>query len=139
MAHLTCWIGLDDSTRSNGCVQYIPGSHRWDLLPITGLAGDMDAIRETLTEEQWRAFQPVAIELRRGQCSFHHPLMIHGSRENATDGPRRAAVVNVFRDGVASAANEPLLAGTPVVPPGTEMGGQFFPLLYKPGPASNVV
>ena len=46
MAHLTCWIGLDDATRDNGCLQYIPGSHRWDLLPITGLAGDMDSIRE---------------------------------------------------------------------------------------------
>ena len=45
MNHITCWIGLDDSTRDNGCLQYIPGSHQWDLLPITGLAGDMDAIR----------------------------------------------------------------------------------------------
>ena len=35
MAHLTCWIGLDDSTVENGCVHYVPGSHRWPLLPIT--------------------------------------------------------------------------------------------------------
>ena len=48
MAHLTCWIGLDDATRDDGCLHYIPGSHRWDLLPITGLAGDMDAIRAVL-------------------------------------------------------------------------------------------
>ena len=40
-------------------------SHRWDLLPITGLAGDMDAIRGVLNDEQWEQFQkPVAIELR---------------------------------------------------------------------------
>src|ERR1041385_4539854 len=31
MAHLSCWIGLDDSTRENGCVHYVPGSHRWEL------------------------------------------------------------------------------------------------------------
>ncbi|MGH7127853.1 MAG: phytanoyl-CoA dioxygenase family protein, partial [Planctomycetaceae bacterium] len=43
MAHLTCWIALDDSTRDNGCLQYVPGSHRWSLLPITGLAGNMEA------------------------------------------------------------------------------------------------
>ena len=42
MAHLTCWIGLDDATKDNGCLQYLPGSHRWSLLPITGLAGDME-------------------------------------------------------------------------------------------------
>ncbi|MFI4875098.1 MAG: phytanoyl-CoA dioxygenase family protein, partial [Blastopirellula sp. JB062] len=57
MAHLTCWIGLDDADCENGCVQYIPGSHKWDLLPITGLAGDMNAIREVLTDEQWEQFQ----------------------------------------------------------------------------------
>jgi ectoine hydroxylase-related dioxygenase (phytanoyl-CoA dioxygenase family) len=32
MAHLTCWCGLDDSTEENGCVQYVPRSHRWGLL-----------------------------------------------------------------------------------------------------------
>jgi ectoine hydroxylase-related dioxygenase (phytanoyl-CoA dioxygenase family) len=48
MAHLSCWIGLDDATRENGCVHYIPGSHRWNLLPITGLADDMDSIQTVL-------------------------------------------------------------------------------------------
>jgi len=42
---------------------------------------------------------------------------------------RRAAVINVFRDGVMSNADEPLLAGVPVIPRGDRMGGQFFPLL----------
>jgi ectoine hydroxylase-related dioxygenase (phytanoyl-CoA dioxygenase family) len=134
MAHLTCWIGLDDSTVENGCLQYVPGSHRWELLPITGLAGDMQAIRDVLTDAQWDAFQkPVPIELKAGECSFHHPLMVHGSFENRTEHPRRATVINAFRDGVESAPNEPLLAGVPVIPPGSPMQGQFFPLLFDPG------
>lgn len=133
MAHLTCWIGLDEARRDNGCLQYIPGSHRWNLLPITGLAGNMDAIREVLSDEQMAGMErPVAIEMRRGEASFHHPLMIHGSQANSTTRPRRAVVVNMFRDGVTSAADEPLLAGVPVVPSGQAMGGQFFPLLYQP-------
>jgi ectoine hydroxylase-related dioxygenase (phytanoyl-CoA dioxygenase family) len=132
MAHLTCWIGLDDATRENGCLQYIPGSHGWQLLPITGLAGDMHAIETVLSPEQRQAFKPVAIELKRGECAFHHPLMVHGSYENDTDGPRRAAVINVFRDGVHSASDEPLLAGVPPVATGQKMDGKFFPLLYDP-------
>lgn len=133
MAHLTCWIGLDESTIGNGCVHYVPGSHRWELLPITGLAGDMGAIREVLTDEQWAVFnKPVAVELKKGECTFHHPLMIHGSFENVTERPRRATVVNVFRDGVQSNSDQPLLAGVPPVPPGQKMGGQFFPLLFDP-------
>jgi ectoine hydroxylase-related dioxygenase (phytanoyl-CoA dioxygenase family) len=132
MNHLTCWIGLDDATRDNGCLQYVPGSHRWELLPITGLAGDMDAIQTVLSEEQKRAFKPVAIELKKGQCAFHHPLMVHGSYENRTDRPRRATVINVFRDGTRSDTGEVLLDGVPPVARGEKMEGQFFPLLFDP-------
>ena len=132
MAHLSCWIGLDDSTIENGCVHYVPGSHRWDLLPITGLADDMDAIQTVLSEEQQIQFKPVAIELKAGECSFHHPLMVHGSFENKSDRPRRGAVINVFSDGVKSASDKQPLAGVPPIPTGEKMDGQFFPLLFDP-------
>ena len=132
MAHLSCWIALDDSTRENGCVHYVPGSHRWDLLPSTGLANDMVAIQSVLDEEQKNQFQPVAIELKAGECSFHHPLMVHGSYENRSDYPRRGAVVNVMRDGVCSASDDPLLEGVPAIPSGEKIQGQFFPLLFDP-------
>jgi ectoine hydroxylase-related dioxygenase (phytanoyl-CoA dioxygenase family) len=129
LAHLTCWTGLDDSTRENGCVHYVPGSHLWPDLPVTGLAGDMDSIMSVLTDEQKEKFRPVAIELRAGEASFHHPRMIHGSFENRSDRPRRATVVNVFRDGVRSNSDAPPLEGVPAIPQGQPMGGQFFPLL----------
>jgi ectoine hydroxylase-related dioxygenase (phytanoyl-CoA dioxygenase family) len=132
MAHLSCWIGLDDSTRENGCVHYVPGSHRWKLLPITGLAGDMEAINSVLSDEQRAQFRPVAIELKKGEASFHHPLMIHGSYENRTQSPRRATVINVFRDGVRSASDAPPLKGVPPIPADEPMGGRFFPLLFDP-------
>ena len=132
MAHLSCWIGLDDSTRENGCVHYVPGSHRWNLLPITGLADDMDSIQTVLTDGQKANFEPVAIELKKGEASFHHPLMVHGSFENKTDRPRRAAVINVFRDGVNSDSEQPLLEGVPAIAKGKKIQGQFFPLLFEP-------
>lgn len=137
MAHLTCWIGLDDATIDNGCIHYIPGSHKWDLLPITGLAGDMAAIKQTLNDEQWARFnEPVAVELKAGECVFHHPLTIHGSFENRTERPRRAMVLNVVKDGVQSASNEPLLQGTEIIPAGEPLGGQFYPLLFDANSAT---
>ena len=136
MSHLTCWIALDDSTRNNGCLYYVPGSHRWDLLPITGLTGDMNEIMTVLSPEQKEAFRPVPVELKRGQCSFHHPLMVHGSYENRSDRPRRATLINVFRDGVRSASDDELLTGVPVIPKGGKMEGQFFPLLFDPARAN---
>lgn len=133
LAHLTCWIGLDDSTRENGCLHYIDRSHRWPDLPITGLAGDMTAIDVVLNEEQRREFQdPVAIELRKGEASFHHPRLVHGSFANHSGNARRATVINVMKDGVRSASDEPLLAGVPVIPAGKKVEGRFFPLLSEP-------
>jgi ectoine hydroxylase-related dioxygenase (phytanoyl-CoA dioxygenase family) len=132
MAHLTCWIALDDSSLENGCVHYVPGSHRWPLLPKPVLAGDLEAIRSVLSKEQQASFRPVAIELKAGEASFHHPLMLHGSPENRSPRVRRGAVVNFVRDGVRSDSDDPLLAGVPAIPRGEPLGGRFFPLLGHP-------
>ena len=131
LCHLTCWIGLDDTTIENGCLHYIPGSHKWDLLPVTGLTNDMESIYEVLTDDQREQFKPVPVELNAGECSFHHGLTVHGSYENRSPNPRRAYVINVALDGVRSDTSEPLLKDVPVVEKGTPLRGQFFPLLYS--------
>ena len=130
LAHLTCWIALDDATIDNGCVQYIPGSHQWGLLPKTGLVGDMDHVDNVLDQSQKMAMgNPVAIELKAGECTFHHAMLMHGSGANRTDRPRRGTVINVVRDGVLSTSDEPLLAGQPSIGAGNPLSGQFHPLL----------
>ncbi len=131
MAHLTCWIGLDDSTVENGCLHYVPKSHKWPLLPTTNLAGGMEAIKEVLNEEQLEQFKPVPCEMPAGHASFHHPLTLHGSYENRSERPRRAIVINLFRDGTISDQDEPLMPGTAAIARGEKMGGQFHPLLYQ--------
>lgn len=134
IAHLTCWCGLDDSTKENGCLQYIPGSHRWGLLPKPIIAGELQGIKDFLNEEQKKQFEhPQYAEVKAGEAIFHHSLTLHGSGANTSAKPRRAFVINAFADGVVSDADEPLLNGVPAVRKGEKMGGQFFPLLYKPG------
>ncbi len=130
MNHLTCWIALDDADQDNGCLQYIPGSHKWGLLEKPNLTGEMDGLKKFMNESQKKALEnPIPIEVKAGQCSFHHPLMVHGSFANYTSRSRRAFVLNVFKDGVVSNSNEPLLNGVPIVPKGEKIMGQFFPLL----------
>jgi ectoine hydroxylase-related dioxygenase (phytanoyl-CoA dioxygenase family) len=133
VAHLTCWCGLDDSTKENGCLQYIAGSHRWGLLPKPVIAGELQGIKDVLNEDQKKQFDhPQYAEVKAGEAIFHHSLTLHGSGENKSDKPRRAFVINCFADGVRSDSDEPLLNGVPVVKKGEKMGGQFFPLLYEP-------
>ncbi len=133
MQHLTCWVGLDDATRANGCLCYIPGSHRWGLLDKPELAGDMEGLNAFLTPAQRESFaNKVFVEMKRGHATFHHPLLVHGSYANQSANSRRAFVINVFADGTRSDSDEPLLQGVPVVPKGQPLQGKFFPLLYTP-------
>jgi ectoine hydroxylase-related dioxygenase (phytanoyl-CoA dioxygenase family) len=131
LAHLTCWCGLDDSTKENGCLQYVPGSHRWGLLDKPELAGDMLGIMDYLTPQQQKEFLPIPVETKAGEAIFHHPLTLHGSGENKSNQPRRAFVINVIADGVKSDASEPLLNGVPIIEKGEKMQGQFFPLRFE--------
>jgi ectoine hydroxylase-related dioxygenase (phytanoyl-CoA dioxygenase family) len=132
MQHLTCWVGLDNSSKENGCLHYIPKSHKWNLLDRTSLAGTMDGLDKFLSDDQKTQFTTkVPIEMTKGYGSFHHPLMVHGSYENRSDRPRRAFVLNVFADDTQSSSDEELLKGVPVIKSGKKMEGQFFPLLFE--------
>lgn len=131
MQHLTCWTALDDASLENGCLHYIPKSHKWGLLDAPSIAGDMNGLLNYLSKEQKEQFKnPVAIELKKGYGTFHHPLMVHGSYENKSNMRRRAFVLNVFADGTISNTDDELLAGVPPVPKGKKMEGKFFPLLF---------
>ncbi|RYZ52523.1 MAG: phytanoyl-CoA dioxygenase family protein [Sphingobacteriales bacterium] len=132
LQHLTCWVGLDDATKENGCLYYVPYSQHWGLLDKPELAGDMDGLMDYLTEKQKAEFKPIPIELKKGHASFHHPLMVHGSYANKSDKARRAFVLNVFADGTLSNSDDELLPTTPGIPKGRKMEGQFYPLLFDP-------
>lgn len=132
VAHITCWCALDDATIENGCLQYIPGSHKWGLLPKPVIAGELHGIKDFLNDEQKQSFdRPEMVPAKAGEAIFHHSLALHGSGENKSAQPRRAFVINAFADGVSSDSNEPLLQGVQVVPKGNKMEGQFFPLLFE--------
>lgn len=129
--HLTCWIGLDDSTIENGCVHFVPGSHRWNLLPKVSLTKEMDAIKSVLSPEQLAQFRPEPMLLRAGECSFHHCFTLHGSYGNRSDIPRRAVVLNFMHPESRSAdGTKPLLEHTPIVAEGAIIEGEHYPIVF---------
>jgi ectoine hydroxylase-related dioxygenase (phytanoyl-CoA dioxygenase family) len=131
MQHLTCWTALDDASTQNGCLHYIPKSHKWGLLDAPSLAGEMEGLMDYLSETQKAEFKPVPIELKKGYATFHHPLMVHGSYENKSDKSRRAFVLNVFADGTVSNTDDELRNGVPPISKGNKMEGKYFPLLFQ--------
>jgi ectoine hydroxylase-related dioxygenase (phytanoyl-CoA dioxygenase family) len=138
MQHLTAWTGLDDANIENGCLRYIPGSHKWGFLNKPVLTGEMEGLKAFLDDKQQELLKhSVPVEMKKGYAAFHHPLLVHGSFENNSAAPRRAFVINVFADGTCSDADEPLLEGVPVIKKGEKLQGRFFPLLTGSIPESD--
>lgn len=128
--HVTCWVALDDTTAENGCLHYVPGSHRWGLLPRISLTKDMDAVKAFLEPEQAEAFRPQPMIVKAGDCLFHDAHTVHGSYANESDGPRRGVVLNFMKPDTRCADGaRPLLTGVPVIPEGAVIEGDYFPIV----------
>ena len=84
----TIWVALDDVTIQNGCLFFMPGSHkrRLDDYPADGnnVKALFDAYPELGRMEPFPAVMPA------GGCSFHNGLMVHAAGVNMTPNPRRA-------------------------------------------------
>jgi ectoine hydroxylase-related dioxygenase (phytanoyl-CoA dioxygenase family) len=92
---LTAWIALVDVDESNGCMHFVPGSHRWGMIDGDFFDQDLVRTRERIAEETGEEFRTVPIVMRAGQVIFHHCLTIHGSGPNRTDSPRRSFAVHL--------------------------------------------
>jgi ectoine hydroxylase-related dioxygenase (phytanoyl-CoA dioxygenase family) len=86
---VSCWLALDNSTVDNGCMWYVPGSHLTEVRPHRFAGKEGGALTCDASESEG-----VAVELQPGSCTFHHGRTLHYSRGNATDGQRRAFIVN---------------------------------------------
>jgi phytanoyl-CoA hydroxylase len=88
------WLAIDDATVSNGCVRFVPGSHREPRLrPHQPLLGDRDQ-SHTLVAQVDEAREVVwPAELRRGDVTVHHERTVHGSGGNHTASWRRAYIL----------------------------------------------
>jgi len=96
----TVWLAVDQSTRANGGLQVIPGSHTRQLGhdTIDERAYGDSAIRvailpETLGPEMLSRAE--AIELEPGQISVHDAMLVHGSEANRS-ASRRAGLAISF-------------------------------------------
>lgn len=97
---LNTMIMLDDSTPENGCLNVIPGSHRWGPLGH-GASGASTATNFALSAAQRAVGQPVDdVVVPAGGMSIHHCLTLHSSRPNRSLKARRALIFT-FRAGDA--------------------------------------
>lgn len=88
------WLAIDDSTLENGCLRFLPGTHREPALrPHRPLRGDRDESHTMVAEVDEAADEIRPVPIRRGDVTVHHERVVHGSGGNSSDGWRRAYVM----------------------------------------------
>lgn len=95
---ISIWIALDDATLMNGCMCYLPGTHREARFENADIGPQLDALFRVYP--QWRSIDVVAVPCAAGTAVFHNGLTAHGAGANMTNRPRRAMTCAFMPDGV---------------------------------------
>lgn len=100
------WMPLDDATVDSGCLQFVPGSHRQDVLPHHSINHD-PRVHGLEVDNPEKCFEnAVACPVPAGGCTLHADCMLHYANPNTSTRPRRAYTL-VFR-GEAIARETPI-------------------------------
>jgi ectoine hydroxylase-related dioxygenase (phytanoyl-CoA dioxygenase family) len=87
---LGSWLPLDDATPQNGCMSFIPGSHRREVLAHRHVNDD-PAVHALFTEPDPAEIATAElVPVPAGGAVFHHSRTLHSSGPNTTDKVRRA-------------------------------------------------
>ncbi|MDR3536856.1 MAG: phytanoyl-CoA dioxygenase family protein [Acetobacteraceae bacterium] len=101
---LSFWLALQPTDRSNSCMEFIPGSHRWPVQPHW-FPGDDPRVHALECVDGFDPGAAVACELPAGGCTIHTQRTLHYAGPNVSDRPRLAYVL-IF-DLVPTPAAEP--------------------------------
>jgi non-heme Fe2+,alpha-ketoglutarate-dependent halogenase len=85
-AIVTAWIALTEATTDNGCMRFLPGSHRGGLRAHRDtFASDNMLSHGQTVQMETDENRAVPIVLRAGEFSLHHCLLAHASAPNPTE------------------------------------------------------
>lgn len=141
---ITAWVALEDVNEENGCMEVVPGSHRWGLLGEDHFyQQDIEQQTKRIEEKTGQKFTTASCVLPAGCVSFHHCLTVHGSRANMSNRPRISIAIHLIPDGTrykADTVSEDHSSNTLRQPKdGDTYAGPYFPVLYREGePDANV-
>jgi hypothetical protein len=88
-AAIGAWMPLTDVNVENGCLWFVPGSHRGEVLAHRHL-GDDPAVHVLELAAPADLAAAVPVPLAAGDMSFHHPRTLHYAAENRSGAIRRA-------------------------------------------------
>ena len=113
---VSAWTAIDHATEENGCLNFIPGTHRWGMMRgerLKRFIGDFG-------DDPWPI---LPVPLRPGSISFHHSLTLHMSHANYSKLQRRGYAVHDMR---ATSWRDESVTDAPKMPPFAQVRGRSF-------------
>ena len=114
---VSAWTAIDHATTDNGCLNFVPGTHRWGMMRGEQLAPFL----EDLGSDEWPI---VPVPLKPGSISFHHSLTLHQSGVNNSNARRRGYAVHYMR---AASHKDESVTDAPKMPPFKQVCGKSWP------------
>lgn len=90
---LSIWIPLQAATFENGCMQFVPGSHKQEVLPHHSIGHNPRVVGLEADNPGKVAINGVACPLAVGGATIHHSRTMHSAGPNLSSGPRRAYII----------------------------------------------
>lgn len=96
---MAAWMALDRCDEANGCMQIVPGSHRWPLLCTE--KADTSISFTDVTVPIPPGQEVSAVPMNAGDVLFFNGSLVHGSFPNTTPDRFRRALIGHYIDGAA--------------------------------------
>ena len=131
-ATITAWIAIDDVDVVNSALRVIPQSHLVGEVPRRPSTVAENNVLNTSIDLSSSVPQPVAFEMKAGQFSLHHDMLVHGSLPNQSD--RRRCGLTVRYAPVTVRGSDPGWTGNAILCRGQDDAGHWT---YQPRPAAD--
>ena len=90
------WFALEDATLENGCMHFIPGSHKLPLKKRNYRTGEFELTTEVLDDEPWPEHLKMPAEASAGTLVVFNGRSPHLSGPNNSDRSRHAYTLHVI-------------------------------------------
>jgi ectoine hydroxylase-related dioxygenase (phytanoyl-CoA dioxygenase family) len=94
---ISIWVALERATLANGCMWYLPGTHKTATWDNSGIGENMRDLFKVYPE--WQKLQAVPVPVSAGSAVFHNGLVAHGAGANMTPRARPAMTCAYMPDG----------------------------------------
>jgi len=86
------WTAMQTIDRNNGCLVVIPGTHTSELMEhdYPKWEGGVNKMYHGVVDYDPENNKRIWVEMNEGDTVFFHPLLLHGSGTNRTDGFRKS-------------------------------------------------